>query len=57
MMSKEKFVTIKFADLDVVVYKKEGLINYTKLCKDLKCSINNNHFKNMVTSNSNYKYS
>lgn len=52
MNTNNEFITIKFADLDIIAHKKTGLINYTKLCKDLKCSNNNNHFKSMVTSNS-----
>lgn len=46
-----EFSTINFVDLKITIHNESGLINYTKLCKDLKCSDNNNHFKNMVTSN------
>lgn len=52
MKTNNEFITIKFADLNIIMHKETNLINYTKLCKDLKCSNNNNHFKNMVVSNS-----
>jgi hypothetical protein len=47
-----EFYITKFVDIDLLIHRKTGFINYTKLCKDLKSSDNNNHFKRIISSNS-----
>lgn len=47
----ERFIIAKARDLDVVVLKENGWINYTKLCTDL--TSNNDKFRSLINKNTN----
>ena len=51
IMNKD-FKIIQYMDLKLVVHTPTKMINYTRLCKDLKKSTDHNIFRKMISNNS-----